>query len=566
MRSARMTMPGRRHEGAGPLRAAIMKVTVIGGTGVFGSRLARMLVRDGHAVTVASRSGAQALAEGIGATALTFDRRGDLAALIGAEAVVDAAGPFHAYGDDPYRIARWCIDNRVHYLDLADEADFVAGIAALDAAARAAGVFALSGVSSVPALSSAAVAALARGMDGIDLIEGAIVPGNRTPRGRAVVESILFQLGQPISGQEDGVPCTWRGWSGPRVIDLGRGIARVAHHQPLPDQRLLPGHFAARTVTFRAGMELWAIRVPMAVASWGLARLNRRWPAALVPLALGWANLLRPFGSDRGGMEVAVTGRDGRGHIRRRWILRAERGDGPFIPGIAARTYLRDPAAIAPGARPALAELPLAAHEAALADLAVTTGMQEERPLPLFAQALGADFARLPPAVRALRDHIGPRRWRGEAEVTRGRGLVARIVAALFGFPPAGISPVEVRLAPEGRGLVWERRFGRHGFRSQVSAAPGRITERIGPFSFHLGLQLAEGRLEFPVTGGTLLGIPMPRVLLPRSEAAEWDEGGVFHFDVSLSLPLGLGPLVRYRGWLKRAVPELPLSPAGSAA
>jgi len=145
-----------------------MKVVILGGYGVFGGKLAQLLHRDQtHQVVIAGRSVAKADAyvaeHGLRADVLALDRSGDLAALwaIEPDVVVDAAGPFHAYGDDPYQLIRSCIAQGVHYLDLADDAAFCTGIAVLDAAAREAGVFALSGVSSVPAISSAAVATLA---------------------------------------------------------------------------------------------------------------------------------------------------------------------------------------------------------------------------------------------------------------------------------------------------------------------------------------------------------------------------------------------------------------------
>lgn len=118
-----------------------MKVLVLGGYGVFGERLARLLVRDGHTVTVAGRDGgkARALAERLGCAWVTMDRRRDLHLLAGQDVVVDAAGPFHAYGDDPYQLPRAAISEGVHYLDLADNAVFCTGIASLDAAAKAAG-------------------------------------------------------------------------------------------------------------------------------------------------------------------------------------------------------------------------------------------------------------------------------------------------------------------------------------------------------------------------------------------------------------------------------------------
>jgi hypothetical protein len=41
----------------------------------------------------------------------------------------------------------------------------------------------------------------------------------------------------------------------------------------------------------------------------------------------------------------------------------------------------------------------------------------------------------------------------------------------------------------------------------------------------------------------------MPKALMPKSETAEYVEGGRFRFDVGISLPLA-GLVVRYRGWL----------------
>ena len=176
-----------------------MKVLILGGYGVFGERLARLLVRDGHAVTIAGRDGgkAQAIADSLRCASVEMDRQKDLHQLTGHEVVVDAAGPFHAYGDDPYRLPRAAIAAGLHYMDLSDNARFCAGIASLDTEAKAAGCCVISGLSSVPGLSSAVVRALI-GTDRPDVIDVAILPGNRSPRGLSVMSSILSQAGQPF--------------------------------------------------------------------------------------------------------------------------------------------------------------------------------------------------------------------------------------------------------------------------------------------------------------------------------------------------------------------------------
>ena len=195
-----------------------MKVLLLGGYGVFGARLAKLLVTDGHEVCIAGRNldAARSCAKSLGCRAIRMDRAGPLDALAQHAVVIDAAGPFHAYGDDPYRLARAAIAAGVHYLDLCDDAAFCAGISALDAEA---GEDAEPRLSSVPALSSAAVRALA-GDDLPVVIESAILPGNRAPRGLSVMQSILSQAGRPMpvwnGNQWDRAP----GWSSPARYSL----------------------------------------------------------------------------------------------------------------------------------------------------------------------------------------------------------------------------------------------------------------------------------------------------------------------------------------------------------
>ncbi|WP_282096048.1 hypothetical protein [Epibacterium ulvae] len=71
-----------------------MKALVLGGSGVFGSRLAQLLVRDQHEVTIAGRKkGAlDAYAAELGCVAKQMDRTGDLSALGDYDVVVDAGG------------------------------------------------------------------------------------------------------------------------------------------------------------------------------------------------------------------------------------------------------------------------------------------------------------------------------------------------------------------------------------------------------------------------------------------------------------------------------------------
>ncbi len=123
-----------------------MVVLILGGYGTFGGRLA-LLLSDQPRLTmiIAGRSldkataFCRALPTGALAIPLAFDRTGDLDAQLQAarpDLLVDASGPFQAYGGQPYAVVEACIAQGVHYLDLADGSDFVRGIGGFDDAAR----------------------------------------------------------------------------------------------------------------------------------------------------------------------------------------------------------------------------------------------------------------------------------------------------------------------------------------------------------------------------------------------------------------------------------------------
>ncbi len=539
-----------------------MKVVVLGGYGVFGERLVRLLRRDRHQVWVAGRSlqRADTLAKLVGAEALKLDRSGDLSALrhLQPDVLIDAAGPFHAYGTAPYRLAEACLDAGINYMDLADDAGFCAGIATLDARARQRGCYALSGVSSVPAVSSSVVAELAAGLTRVDSIDSAILPGNRAPRGRSVIASILNQCGAAGQLWEGSRWRPMRGWSEPRRFALGTGKPRFGWLLKVPDLTLFPSFFGAHSVSFRAGLELGLMNRGLAALSWLRGHQQFDLPDWAQRVVGELARMLLPFGSDRGGMVVEVCGpnaADPDGHaLKRTWTLLADAGDGPYVPAIAARALLRGtpPAA---GARPCLAELPLAALESAMSDLEIRFVRGTVPIIPLIEQLPGVDSGALATEVRSAHRVCGTRLFVGAADIERGNGLMARMIATAFGFPPAGTGvPVEVVKQRTAEGERWERNFAGRRFRSHLSARAGRIIERFGPFRFVLGLQVQNGALHFPVLSGSLFGLPLPRLLLPRSVSREYALAGRFHFDVALYSPLG-GLVVRYRGTLHDPAP-----------
>ncbi|WP_439550333.1 DUF4166 domain-containing protein [Falsiroseomonas sp.] len=169
---------------------------------------------------------------------------------------------------------------------------------------------------------------------------------------------------------------------------------------------------------------------------------------------------------------------------------------------------------------------------------------------PLLARVLGEDaFALLPAAVRRL--HEGGS-FEGEAPVQGPEGVLARFAAWVVGFPAGSARvPVRVVITPDGEGETWERDFGGRRFRSRMVPVAAGLEERFGPIGFVVAVPAEGTGLRVMVRGWKCLGIPVPLFLAPLGDAVESeDEAGRFRFDVAVRLPLGLGRVVHYRGWL----------------
>lgn len=371
-------------------------VLVIGGYGVFGFSICRMLAQDSELrVIVAGRSQAKA-EDAVGAIrarnsdadirAMAVDKTTGLAdALRQASAglVIDAAGPFQ--GQD-YAVAKTCIAQGVHYVDLADAREFVAGFDRLDGSAKAAGILAVSGASSVPGLSSAVIDHLTRDLPSVDDIAIAIAPGNRAPRGYAVMAAILGTVGQAIPRWRDGAYGQGRGWQ-----DLRRLRLRLPHGTDLgsrwvaacdvPDLVLFPERYrGVGAVEFRAGLELALLHFGLWALSWPVRWRWIRSLAPLVPLAYRIAVLLEDWGTDRGGMVVELSGTAEAGtRRRRRWTLIACAGHGPWVPGVPAVILAGKLARgwALTGAMPCLGLFDLAEFEQAVAGLDIHCATEE---------------------------------------------------------------------------------------------------------------------------------------------------------------------------------------------
>jgi Saccharopine dehydrogenase NADP binding domain len=324
---------------------------VVGGYGFFGRRLVERLSKhaDLHIIVAGrSREAGESLvttlypssASELNSATVDAMSPAFVSALrrLSPTVVVNASGPFQ--GQD-YRVAEACIATGTHYIDLADGREFVTGVGGLNSAAVTAGVLVASGASSVPALSSAAADHLVRGLRTVHLIEIGISPGNRTERGLSTVRGILSYCGKALPTSS---PQATTGWlSSYRHAYSNPVGSRLLSPCDVPDLVLLPSRYPGRPeVKFGAGLELETLHRGMNLMAWmARHRLVKDWSEHARWLKRA-ADLFQTWGTDAGAMHVSVKGLadDGR-PIRRSWQLLATRGDGPYVPTLAASALIR---------------------------------------------------------------------------------------------------------------------------------------------------------------------------------------------------------------------------------
>jgi Saccharopine dehydrogenase NADP binding domain len=324
-------------------------VLVLGGTGVFGRRIAANLAkREELDLVIAGRNAAAAAAL---VRALGVGRAASLAVdLAKAEAVprllaakpviiVDAAGPFQSRN---LALPRRCAERGIHYVDIADARERVCGISALDATARVEHAAIVSGASTVPALTTAIVDELAPKPREVVAIEVGITTGHHAPRGIATASAILGTCGRRIPSLQDDEPLY--GWGDLARHDYPAPVGeRWLSNVDAPERALWRLRYPAlEEVTIRAGLEVSVLHLGLSILSRGV-RLGAlpslaRFAKPLLRMARGFDWL----GTGAGAMYVRVLTRDANARAgSREAVLVSEYGDGPQVAAAPAALVVK---------------------------------------------------------------------------------------------------------------------------------------------------------------------------------------------------------------------------------
>lgn len=358
-----------------------LRVLVVGGYGNFGSIICRYLMHlPGLHLVLSGRDPLKLAAKldalrAEGARACSGwcgDAMGGqwVAALkeLNIDWVIHTGGPFQGQS---YAVAEGCIEAGVNYCDLADCRQFVGGIGALDARARAAGVTLLSGCSSVPTLSTAIIDEHRGRFSRIERIEHGISSSAKMP-GLSTIEGVLAYAGRPILQLKDGRPHPVIGWQGLTLRTLPGLGRRLVANVDVPDLDLFAERYGAHTLSFKAGAGLKIAGLANALLAQavklGLVRDPAPWAARLHRCGTWFEG----FGDGLSALYIDVhgLGQDGQ-PLTMNAQLTATHDHGPEIPSCAAVAVVHKLLAghvPAPGARSSAGEVSVQEYLRAIDD------------------------------------------------------------------------------------------------------------------------------------------------------------------------------------------------------
>ena len=325
------------------------KIVILGGYGTFGSLISEQLVNSAHVVIAGrDRETGQKFADSIKANYVLCNAKdkGSLQnAVSGAYLVINASGPFLP---KHYSIPQTCIEENCHYIDLADDRQYVKEFKQLHELSRERGIFACTGASTTPAVTYALVSDLISQFQDTHSIKIYLTAGNKNKPGFSTFESILSYAGTPIQVWSNSQWKEFLGWGLSEMFNFPDPVGkRFVQLCSVPDLELFPKLFEADEVIFKAGVELPIFNLGLSV----LAQVKRYIPqinlTVLAKPLLKISRLFRNLGSFSGGVLVILQ--DGRGKKESRAFVTSE--NGPRIPASPAVLLTRKILRTGPPAR-----------------------------------------------------------------------------------------------------------------------------------------------------------------------------------------------------------------------
>ena len=506
--------------------------------------------------------------------------------------VINTAGPFtftknnedNNVISDCYIIPKTCALHGKHYIDLADEIEYLQNFHQLNELAKENNVLLLAGASTTPGVTMSIISELSKNMDTISNVEWALSPGNRIGKygsGSATVKSILRDISKP----PPSIPFAIRHWSELKAypfrwIGSKRHVARVNQI----DLDLVNKEYSSNNsipVHCYAGLESGIMTYSLGVVSYLFKFIPSLYPL-ITKLSVVGSNIIRNMGSDRGGFSVTVNGISNGKEENNTFDLLAYNEAGPFIPIIAAyasAVNILNSSSVLSGAficgTKDIQEIfsyndfinVIKDHNLCLYHSIFTNEYRNNK--YLYKRLLGSRYSEMPQLIQDIHMDSDTVCASGTCKVTRGTSIAARILGKLLRLPNEGNQvPVSVSLITKDNVEYWKRNFDGNKFETvqttyNSTLFNGMMVEKIGPIGVFSVMDAVanifanEKGLEWDVRDyrvfNGLLSLPMLFAAKSMAIETQFKENNedYFMFDVKIDLPLNFGLLVHYKGRLQ---------------
>jgi NAD(P)-dependent dehydrogenase (short-subunit alcohol dehydrogenase family) len=198
------------------LEAAVKRVVVLGGRGLFGRTIVEQLQRLGIQSLVAGRRPSTDMQ--IDAN----DMASITASLRGGDLVIDAAGPFQHRNT---ALVKCAIELGFNVIDINDNLKYAQQMVALELEIRAAGIRVLSSASSVSAIAATVVGR--SGVESPTRVTAFLAPASRHTANAGSAISLIESVGAPIQTFCDGRLQSQLGWSEARRFTMPQPLGQV---------------------------------------------------------------------------------------------------------------------------------------------------------------------------------------------------------------------------------------------------------------------------------------------------------------------------------------------------
>jgi hypothetical protein len=453
----------------------------------------------------------------------------------------------------------------VHYVDIADDCEFVRELKAQVGDSETA---IIAGASTVPSVSFAALSAFGGESERLEVVDINISAGVDNNFGLGTIESILSYLGKPYFIKRGGREERVRGWRGLKWHCFPQlGQQRLVANVLTPDNYLLPQRFPSCDFNVSAGVD----SSPGMLSIFGLSYLVKGETIAQ-PLhqILKQRWLMRLLGSDVGVMTVTALSRTtSSDHVLKfhQFSLIGTGGDGPEVPCssavLLAEKLLEHTGGGGGGGVQSAAESELNPTLIELEEYWRSMGFQiatQRRQRAFrspFLEAMGSEgFAAL--GASQVRDwHCYGGHFEGELRVKTSAHWPLRVLLKLLRFPSAGTYRCRVTVIPTAQETLIFRREFLIGEKWQRLQSEWSFSERFGlveafnpliRFSQELRISAKNG---FELHSRRTLPLPDHFSVAKIFAAVQIDSAGSemsLHVDVGLPL---VGALFGYDGTLK---------------